>query len=133
MFYGNLIYLAGLVICLLYGIGPGRIVNFIDMISFGFVVIPCILMLISTGYWKGYIKAFVYIFGKEKYNKENLKESMRAVKLTCISALIFGGLGVTISLNNCLHCMDLDLEAHIGADVAVAFISIFYALIQQPS
>ena len=37
---GYLIYLAGLLICLMYGIGLDRVYNFIDLISFGFIVVP---------------------------------------------------------------------------------------------
>ena len=127
---GYLIYLAGLLICHMYGIGLDRVYNFIDLISFGFIVVPCILMLIGTGCWKGFIKAFVYISGRKEYNKKEMKESAQAVKLVCISSLIFGVLGVAISVINILHCMDLDFGlSNIGPDISVAFISVFYAAI----
>ncbi len=124
---GYLIYLIGFVICIIHGISLHNICNFIDAISFGFVIVPCILVLITTGYWRGFIKAFVYIFDKKRENKEGVRESAKAVKLTCLSSLIFGGLGVMISLINALH--NLNLEAsYVAADVSVALISIFYAL-----
>ena len=126
---GYLIYLAGLLICLIYGISFNRIYNFIDLISFVFVVVPCILILISTGYWKGFIKAFAYISGRKIYSKKDMKESARAVKLVCISSLIFGMLGIIISLINVLHCMDLDSGlSNIGPDISVALVSVFYAV-----
>lgn len=126
---GYLIYLIGLVICMIYGISLHNICNFIDMISFEFVVVPCIIALITTGYWRGFIKAFVYIFDKGiEPTKERVRESARAVKLVCIFSLVFGGLGVTISLVNALHNLDLE-SSYVGANVSVALISIFYALI----
>lgn len=127
-----LIYLAGFVICVIYGIGVDKISNFIDSISFCFVVIPCVLIIISTGYWKGFIRAFICIFDQKKVTKEQIKESAKAVKLVCISSLIFGGLGIIISLVNALRSFDLrasQIGADIGADVSVALITIFYAFI----
>lgn len=58
-----------------------------------------------------------------------MKESARAVKLVCISSLIFGMLGIIISLINVLHCMDLDSGlSNIGPDISVALVSVFYAV-----
>ncbi len=122
-----LIYVIGMVFCMIYGISLHKICNFIDAISFGFVVVPSILALITTGYWKDFLKAFVYIFNKGRETKERVRESAKAVKLVCISSLIFGGLGVTISLINALHGLNLK-ASHVGADISVALISIFYAL-----
>lgn len=91
-------------------------------------VVPCILVLITTGYWKEFLKAFVYIFNKERETKEKVRESARAVKLVCIGSLIFEGLGVTIGLINALHNLYLE-SSYLGASVSVALISIFYVLI----
>ena len=126
---GYLIYLAGLILCLSYGIRLDRICNFIDAISFGFVVIPCILVLICMGCWKEFIRAFMYIFDQKTHEKRDVNESARAVKLACISSLIFGGLGVAISLINALRGLNIEPSSYIGADLSVALISIFYALI----
>ena len=44
------------------------------MFRFEFVLFPCVLALITTRYWKGFIKAFVYIFDKERRSKEAATE-----------------------------------------------------------
>lgn len=51
--------------------------------------------------------------------------------MVCVSGLIFGGLGVVISLINALHSFNIDLSAvsFDAPDVSVALISIFYALL----
>lgn len=123
-----LIYLTGLTICVICGISWHNICNFIDMFSFEFVVLPCILVLLTTGYWKGFIKAFVYIFDKERRSKDGVKESVKAVRLVCLSSLIFGGLGVMTGLINTLHSLNIE-PSFVGASVSVALIPIFYTLI----
>ena len=106
-----LIYLTGLTICVICGISWHNICNFIDMFSFEFVVLPCILVLLTTGYWKGFIKAFFYIFDK-----------------VCLSSLIFGGVGVMTGLINTLHSLNIE-PSFVGASVSVALIPMFYTLI----
>ncbi len=129
---GYFLYLIGLAICVIYGIGLNNLCNFIDIISLGFVVIPCILILVSTGYWKGFIKAFLCVINRSKYTTEERKDSVKAVKLVCISSLIFGGLGFTIGFVNSIHSFDLSesyLIPDVGAVISTALISIFYALL----
>lgn len=106
-----LIYLTGLTICVICGISWHNICNFMDMFSFEFVVLPCILVLLTTGYWKGFIKAFVHIFDK-----------------VCLSSLIFGGLGIMTGLINTLHSLNIE-PSFVGASVSVALIPMFYTLI----
>lgn len=129
---GYLIYLASIIICIIYGgIRMDRIGNFIDLTSFEFVVLPCILVLICTDHGKDFLNAFVCLFHKEKYSEEKAKDGAEAVKLVCISSLIFGGLGVVISSINVLKGLDL-AALHPGIvafDVSVALVSIFYALV----
>lgn len=128
---GYLLYLAGMVVCVLWGISSERLGNFIDMTSFEFVVIPSILLLVCTGYGKDFIRAFICLVKKEACTKKQIKSSAKAVKMVCVSSLIFGGLGVVISLINALHSFNIDLSAvsFVAPDVSVALISIFYALL----
>lgn len=124
---GYLVYLVGLVILVLSGVGLDKVCNFADMISLGFVVIPCLLVLVCMGYWKGFIRAFIRVFTGKEYMEEEIENSIKAVKLTCVCSLIFGISGVIISVVNLIRSMDPAGNA--GAGISVAFITIFYALI----
>lgn len=128
---GYLLYLVSMTFCVLWGISWDRIGNFIDLTSFEFVMIPSILLLVCTGYGKDFIRAFICLVKKEACTKKQIKNSAKAVKMVCVSSLLFGGLGVIISLINALHSFNIDSPAmpFVALDVSVALISIFYALI----
>lgn len=97
-----------------------------------FILIPCLLMLLCTGYWRGFLKAFVYVIKRDNCTAEMIRDSANALKLVCCSSLIWGSIGFTVSMVNllCAHMLDFEFAASmLGANISVALISLFYALV----
>lgn len=114
-----------------YGIGS-RTWHFVDSTSMEFILIPCLLILLCTGYWRDFLKAFVYIIKRENCTAEMIRDSSNALKLVCRSSLIWGSIGFTISMVNLLRYHMLDSEfasPTLWGDIAVALVSLFYALV----
>ena len=121
----------GVLFIVRYGIG-GRTWYFIDHISMEFILIPCLLVLLCTGYWRGFLKAFVYIIKRDNCTAEMIKDSANALKLVCRSSLIWGSIGFTISMVNLMrkHMLDSEFASPmLWGDISVALLSLFYALI----
>ena len=51
------VLILGVLFIVKYGIGS-RTGYFVDSISMEFILIPCLLTLLCTGYWRGFLKAF---------------------------------------------------------------------------
>jgi len=114
-----------------YGIGS-RTRSFIDPVSMELILIPCLLVLLCTGHWRGFLRAFVRVIKRDGCTAEMIRDSAGAVKLVCSSSLIWGGIGFTISMVNILRAFVQDPEfsaSVLGADISVALISLFYALV----
>ena len=51
------VLILGVLFIVKYGIGS-RTGYFVDSISMEFILIPCLLTMLCTGYWRGFLKAF---------------------------------------------------------------------------
>ena len=102
---------------------------FVDSISMEFILIPCLLILLCTGYWRSFLKAFVYLIKRDCCTAEMIKDSANAIKLVCRSSLIWGSIGFTISTVNLMrrHMLDPEFAAFCG-DISVALLPLFYSL-----
>lgn len=121
----------GVLFIVKYGIGSGTW-YFIDPTGMEFVLIPCLLVLLCTGYWRGFLKTFVYIIKKDSCTAEMIRNSANALKLVCRSSLIWGSIGFTISMVNLMrnHMLDPEFAAPtLCGDISVALLSLFYALV----
>ena len=103
---------------------------FVDPISMEFILIPCLLILLCTGYWRSFLKAFVYLIKRDYCTAEMIKDSANALKLVCRSSLIWGSIGFTISTVNLMrrHMSDPGFAALCG-DISVALLPLFYSLV----
>ncbi len=114
-----------------YGVGS-RTWYFVDPISMAFILIPSLLMLLCTGYWRGFLKAFVYIIKRDHCTAEMVRDSTNALKLVCRSNFIWGSIGFTISMVNLMRNHMIDSELAVPAllgDISVAMLTLFYALV----
>ena len=121
----------GVLFIVKYGIGS-RTWYFSDHISMEFILIPCLLVLLCTGYWRGFLKAFIYIIKRDSCTAGMIKDSMNALKLACSSSFIWGSIGFTISMVNLMRNPAPDSEfaaLSLRADISVALLPLFYALV----
>mgnify|MGYP002508013710 FL=1 len=121
----------GVLFIVRYGIG-GRTWYFIDHISMEFILIPCLLVLLCTGYWRGFLRAFVCIIKRDNCTQEMIRNSADALKLVCRSSLIWGSIGFTISMVNLLRKSMPDPEfsaPELWGDISVALLPLFYGLV----
>ncbi len=119
----------GVLFIVKYGIGS-KASYFVDSISMEFILIPCLLMLLCTGYWRGFLQAFAYFIRRNHCTAERLRDSANALKLVCRSSLIWGSIGFTISTVNLMrhHMPDPKFGALCG-DLSVALLPLFYSLV----
>ncbi len=126
-----IVLILGVLFIVKYGIGS-RTWYFVDSISLEFILIPCLLSLLCTGYWRGFLKTFVYIIKRDNYTVEMIRDSSNALKLVCRSSFIWGSIGFTISMVNLMrrHMRNPKLDAPgLWGDISVALLSLFYALV----
>ena len=119
----------GVLFIVKYGIG-NRTWYFVDSISLEFILIPCFLTLLCTGYWRGFLKAFVYLIKRDYCTAEMIRDSADALKLVCRSSLIWGSIGVIISTVNLMrrHALEPEFAALCGV-ISVALLPLFYSLV----
>lgn len=121
----------GVLFIVKYGIGS-RTWYFVDSISMEFILIPCLLVLLCTGYWRGFLKAFVYIIKRDHCTAEMIRDSANALKLVYKSSMIWGSIGFTISMVNLMrkHMLDSEFASPmLWGDISVALLPLFYALV----
>lgn len=123
------VLILGVLFLVKYGIGS-KACFFIDSTSMGFILIPCLLILLCTGYWRGFLKSFVYLIKRDHCTAEMIRDSANALKLVCRSSLIWGSIGSTISTVNLMrrHMIDPGFAALCG-DISVAMLPLFYSLV----
>ena len=123
------VLILGVLFIVKYGIGS-RTWYFVDAISMEFILIPCLLILLCTGYWRSFLKAFVYLIKRDYCTAEMIKDSANALKLVCRSSLIWGSIGFMISTVNLMrrHMLDPEFAALCG-DISVALLPLFYSLV----
>ncbi len=123
------ILILGVLFIVQYGIGS-RTSYFVDSISMGFILIPSLLMLLCTGYWRGFLNAFVYLIKRNHCPAEMIRDGANALKLVCRSSLLWGSIGFIISMVNLMrrHMPDPEFGALCG-DISVALLPLFYSLV----
>jgi len=134
MYY--IIYFIGFVIYLVKAIGTDKIYNFMDRNTMGFVLLPCLFILLCTKSFPAFGRAFLFAFGKRGYSLSQHKSCLQAVRMMCLTAVGFGLLCFTISMVNCflspynaeLSSVPGDYLCYIHSSVAVALLAPFYAL-----
>lgn len=100
--------------------------------SMEFILIPCLLVLLCTGYWRGFLKVFVYIIKRDHCTAEMIKDSANALKLVCSTSFIWGSIGFTISLVNLMrHHMPEPEFAALCGDISVALLPLLYSLVMN--
>ena len=124
-----IVLILGVLFIVKYGIGS-RTWYFVDAISLEFILIPCLLILLCTGYWRGFLKAFVYLIKRDHCAAEMIRDSAAALKLVCRSSLIWGSIGFIISTVNLMrrHMQNPEFAALCG-DISVALLPLFYSLV----
>lgn len=125
------IMVLGVLFIVKYGIGS-ETSYFVDNISMEFILIPCLLVLLCTGYWRGFLKIFVYIIKRDHCTAEMIKDSANALKLVCSTSFIWGSIGFTISLVNLMrHHMPEPEFAALCGDISVALLPLLYSLVMN--
>ncbi len=129
MFYA--IYLLGIVLFFLNGIGFSRCTDFVDNITLTYVLFPSILMLFCTRSWKDFGRAMLFAFGKQDLSYEQYKNSLQTIKMVLITLLLSGGICFSISIVNSMRSLDWIQEDSFGwliLDFSVAMLSFLYPL-----
>lgn len=127
-----MVYVVSIVLYLIRGISWDRITNFMDLITFGFLLFPCMLMLFCTGSFTAFGRAFVFAVSKKEYSKSQCQESVQAVRMVMYTASVFGCICFLISFINSIRSLDWSALDSIGwmlLDGSVAVLSLFYALL----
>lgn len=131
MFY--IVYVCVFVVYLLYGIGIERgITDFVDTITFIYVLAPSVLMLFCTRSFKDFGCAVLFAFGKKDISFSQCEKSLQAVKMVLITILLAGGVCFSISIINCLRSINWVTFEDLGwtvLNISVAMISVFYPMV----
>lgn len=125
MYY--IIYLIGIVLLLVKGIGTSNLAGFRDSTSLLCVVLPGLLMLFCTKSLKSFGECFLFMFGKRNYSLLQCRRCLQSIKMFILSSVISGFIGLMISIKNILTL--LDSFEMLGLNIGVAILTIFYVLI----
>lgn len=127
------IYLAGVIFLLMNGIGFDRFfTNYLDIYTLGFVLLPCVLVLLCTGSLKAFGRAFLLIFGKGDSSLISYKKSAQAVRIVILTAGVFGGIGFIAEMINSVRSLNFsspDAYGWLLRDASVSMLSLFYPLL----
>lgn len=129
MYY--IIYIVGIILFLLNGIGVSNLSSFRDNITLVLVVIPCLLMLFCTKSFKPFGECFLFTFGKRNYSLPQCRRCLQSVKMVISTAVVSGIICFMISAINMLcspYRVSGSLE-EVGLDLSVAMLSLFYVFI----
>ncbi len=128
-----IVYLVSIVLYFIWGISWGRMVNYVDSITFEFVVLPCILMLFCTRSFPAFGRGLLFAFGKRDHSSlQQYQESLSSVKMVMLTSVIFGCVCFVIGTINSICSLEWSSMDSIGwfcRDLAVAMISLFYPLV----
>ncbi len=131
MYY--IIYLLGIVFYFVKGIGIHKIFpGFIDYVTLVFILFPCFFILFCTKSFKSFGRAFLFAFGKRDASLTQYRESLASVKMTAVTAVVFGILCCMIGMINSVTFCSLssfDDIYWILRDAGVALLSPFYSLL----
>lgn len=112
--------------------GLNSIGHYIDIPSFVAVIAIQLIVISAAGQFGTFIQAFKLIFVRKKYDNEQIptlaSDSIKTLSLA-IKATIIGG--IISSIAGCIIVLTVifDEPSLIGPNLAVAFLTVFYALI----
>lgn len=127
MFY--LVYLCGIILSLVWGIGERSFMNFVDMATLELILLPCILALFCTRSCSSFGRAFLFAFGKRGHSLSQYRESLWAVKIVALTASASGSLCFIIGFVNGARSYDwssVDAIPRLVMNLSVAILSLFY-------
>ncbi len=133
MYYA--IYLLGVIFWILRGVGGGlkNLINYMDVFTCVFILVPCVLILFAARSVKAFGRAFLFAFGKRDASPAAYKESYLAVRMVLGISGLFGCLGFLLGMSaSILSVEDLSSIASLGwiiRDLSVAMISLLYPLL----
>ncbi len=120
-----LVIIVGLMYTLMATGGANDIVMLIDMPTLFLIILFCVPVLIISGLWKDFIKAFSV--SKQKYSIAQLRRCLEAVLVTQKLVLISSFFIAFISIITLLK--KLDVPQSLGPNLAVICLSGLYAVI----
>ncbi len=120
-----LVIIVGLMYTLMATGGANDIVMLIDMPTLFLIILFCVPVLIISGLWKDFIKAFSV--SKQKYSIAQLRRCLEAVLVTQKLVLISSFFIAFISIITLLK--KLDVPESLGPNLAVICLSGLYAAI----
>lgn len=129
MYY--IIYLIGIVVFLIKGIGITNLSGFIDSITLILVLFPCLLMLICTKSLKPFGECFLFPFSKKDYSLLQCKRCLQSIKMFITTAVVSGIICFMIGTVNSLRSLSIsqDYLIVLGANISVCLLSLFYVLL----
>lgn len=110
------------------GVGFQAAAGYFDVVSFLLLLILVLPILVSAGLLKDFFHGFALVIGKRKAeNMSELNRSVTAVKTAIKTSLAGGGFLVLCCVIQIL--MTLDDPLFLGPNVAVAILTMIYALV----
>lgn len=98
----------------------------LDLYSFLVVTLIPIAVQVFSNHWRDYTNGCLYIFGKKELSVKAMKLTINAFELSIKTTYLAGILGSIIGMITLLG--RLDDPSSIGPSLAVAVLTIFYAL-----
>ncbi len=101
-----------------------------DLVTLEFILIPCVLTLFCTKMLKAFGRSMLFAFGRRGYSCEKCRESLQAVRMTMLTAVILGMIGFLVSMVRGWRLEELldGLYRHF-LDLSVAMLVPLYALL----
>ena len=101
-----------------------------DLVTLEFILIPCVLTLFCTKMLKAFGRSMLFAFGRRGYSCEKCRESLQAVRMTMLTAVVLGMIGFLVSMVRGWRLEELldGLYRHF-LDLSVAMLVPLYALL----
>lgn len=129
MYY--IIYLIGIAVFLIKGIGFANLAGFIDSITLILVLFPCFLMLFCTKSFQPFGECFLFMFSKKNYPLLQCERCLQSIKMVISTAAISGMICFMIGIVNTLRSIYISPDSLdiLGANISVCLLSLFYVLL----
>ena len=106
---------------------------FWDFVTLEFILIPCVLTLFCTKMLKAFGRSMLFALGRRNYSCEKCRESLQAVRMTMLTAVVLGMIGFLVSMVRSIRGWRLEelldgLYRHF-LDLSVAMLVPLYALL----
>ncbi len=100
---------------------------FLDIPSLTIVVFPLIYILVFSGLWVDYIRAYKFVAGNKEFTTKELKASVLALDLGIKTTSILCGIGTVVGVIASLA--DISTLEYLGVYLSILLITVLYALI----